>query len=186
MILRRLLFIAGILAAYGVIGAAVLAPSVVRAGDWVQMPKPPKGKGEKCVADTDYMRRNHMKLLMHQRDGTMHQGIRTKRFSLNECITCHAVNGADKKPVTVKSPKHFCRQCHDYAAVRVDCFECHASRPDPKAGRRARAPAPGFEQKHAAEQRRKAAARRSAAKKAADTMASDVAALSGFLRSAQQ
>jgi hypothetical protein len=37
--------------------------------------------------------------------------------------------------VTVSSPQHFCRSCHDYAAVKVDCFECHASRPEaaPKA-----------------------------------------------------
>jgi predicted CXXCH cytochrome family protein len=59
----------------------------------------------------------------------MYQGDRTPRFSLNECISCHAVPGADGKPVTVGDPKHFCRGCHDYAAVRVDCFECHASRP---------------------------------------------------------
>ncbi len=181
MILRRLLFIVSVFGIYGGLSAVMPGPSAAVAGDWVQIPKPPKGKGEKCVADTDYMRRNHMKMLMHQRDGTMHDGIRTKRFSLNECITCHVVNGADKKPVTVKSPKHFCRQCHDYVAVRVDCFECHASRPDPKGGKAAMAP--GFEQKHAAEQRRKKAAKAAAVSKSA---ASDVAALSGFLRSAKQ
>ena len=184
MILRRLLVIVGVLGLYGAPGAAFLAPSAVLAGGWVQVPHPPKGKGKKCVADTDFMRRNHMKMLLHQRDDTMHQGIRTKRFSLNECITCHAVKGADNKPVTVKSPKHFCRQCHDYAAVRIDCFECHASRPDPKADKAALGP--DFEQKHVAEQRRKAAARRLAAKKAADSVAAELAALSGFLRSAQQ
>jgi len=32
-------------------------------------------------------------------------------------------------PVTVDDPQHFCRTCHDYAAVRPDCFQCHASRP---------------------------------------------------------
>jgi len=166
---------------YGAIGTMMLGASGALAGDWVQLPKPQKGKGNKCVADTDYMRRNHMKLLLHQRDGTMRSGIRTKRFSLNECISCHVVNGPDKKPVTIKSPKHFCRQCHDYVAVRIDCFECHASRPDPKGSKAAMAP--GFEQKHVAEQRRKAAAKTAAAAQAA---ASEVAALSGFLRSAKQ
>jgi predicted CXXCH cytochrome family protein len=101
-------------------------------------PSPPKGKGDKCVADTDYMRRYHMTMLDHQRDGTVHEGIRTKQFSLKECIACHAVQGPDARPVTIKSPKHFCRGCHDYAAVKVDCFECHASRPDP--GKAARLP----------------------------------------------
>ncbi len=111
--------------------AAVLLPSMAALASepgWV--PKPARGQGEKCVADTDWMRRNHMKVLMHQRDETVHEGIRTKRFSLKGCIECHAVKGADGKPVTVSDPKHFCRTCHDYAAVRVDCFECHASRPE--------------------------------------------------------
>jgi [DsrC]-trisulfide reductase subunit J len=115
--------------------AAVLAlpPVTVTAGepDWV--PKPARGRGEKCVADTAWMRRNHMTALMHHRDEAVHEGIRTKRFDLTGCIDCHAVKGADGKPVTFASPKHFCRTCHDYAAVSIDCFECHASRPEAKA-----------------------------------------------------
>ena len=27
-------------------------------------------------------------------------------------------------------PKHFCRSCHDYESVSIDCFECHVSKPD--------------------------------------------------------
>jgi len=104
----------------------------------VFVPAPPKGKGDKCVADTEFMRRNHMKMLGHQRDSTVHDGIRTKQFSLKECVACHAVNGPDARPITVKNPKHFCRVCHDYAAVKIDCFECHASRPEP--GKAARFP----------------------------------------------
>ncbi len=114
--------------------AAILAlpPGVARAGEPTWLPKPARGQGEKCVADTDWMRRNHMTVLMHQRDATVHDGIRTERFSLKGCIECHAVKGADNKPVAITSPQHFCRTCHDYAAVRVDCFECHASRPEAK------------------------------------------------------
>lgn len=88
------------------------------------------GQGDSCVEDTDYMRRNHMNMLKHQRDETMHKGIRVEQYSLKECINCHVVNGPDAIPVTVSSPQHFCRSCHDYAAVNVDCFQCHASRPD--------------------------------------------------------
>jgi predicted CXXCH cytochrome family protein len=102
-------------------------------GSRVPTPKPARGKGEKCVADTDWMRRNHMTVLSHQRDDTVHDGIRTTRFSLKGCIECHAVKGADGNPVTIANDKHFCRTCHDYAAVRVDCFECHASRPEARA-----------------------------------------------------
>jgi predicted CXXCH cytochrome family protein len=125
---------------------ALLLPAAAGAAEPSWLPKPARGQGEKCVADTDWMRRNHMTVLMHQRDGTVHDGIRTKRFSLKGCIECHAVNGADGKPVTVASPIHFCRACHDYAAVRMDCFECHASRPEAKAtttGRSAPGRSPG-------------------------------------------
>ena len=91
---------------------------------------PPAAKGAECIRDTDFMRRNHMMLLKHKRDVTVHDGERTADASLKECITCHAVNGDDGKPVTVADERHFCRSCHDYAAVKVDCFECHASRPE--------------------------------------------------------
>jgi [DsrC]-trisulfide reductase subunit J len=111
----------------------VLPVATARAGNADWLPKPARGKGEKCVADTEWMRRNHMTALMHQRDATVHEGIHTGRFSLERCIECHAVNGADGKPVTIANPKHFCRTCHDYAAVQIDCFDCHASQPGTKA-----------------------------------------------------
>ena len=47
-------------------------------------------KGEKCVEPTEVMRRDHMKMVLHQRDDTMHQGIRTVKHSLKNCINCHA------------------------------------------------------------------------------------------------
>jgi predicted CXXCH cytochrome family protein len=96
------------------------------------VPHPAKGRGEKCVADTSYMRRFHMLMLKHERDETVHDGVRGGKFSIKECVSCHAVNGADGKPVSYESPQHFCRTCHDYAAVSLDCFECHASRPGEK------------------------------------------------------
>jgi hypothetical protein len=76
------------------------------------------------------MRRNHPSLLNHQRDDTVRRGIRGDKFSLKGCIACHAVLGPDAKPVTIKNPQHFCRECHDYVAVQIDCFECHNSLPD--------------------------------------------------------
>ena len=100
------------------------------AGNGGLLPVIPMGQGDNCVEDTDFMRRNHMDLLEHQRDETMKEGIRGKPYSLKECLSCHAVNGPDAIPVTVSSPQHFCRSCHDYAAVSIDCFQCHASRPE--------------------------------------------------------
>ena len=44
-------------------------------------------------------------------------------------MNCHAVNGADGQPVGYADPKHFCRSCHDYESVSIDCFECHDSKP---------------------------------------------------------
>ncbi len=80
-----------------------------------------------CVEPTAEMRRNHMKYILHQRDETMHEGIRTKQYSLNECINCH-VSDAEDAP-RVSSEQHFCNSCHSYAAVKIDCFQCHADRP---------------------------------------------------------
>ena len=95
----------------------------------VPIPLVPVGKGEACVRETEFMRPDHMTLLLHQRDQTVYRGIRPKKISFNECLTCHAVFGRDTKPVTYKDPKHFCRTCHDYAAVSIDCFSCHNSAP---------------------------------------------------------
>ena len=116
----RLVLVLVMAALFGVVPAL--------AGDG-PFPTIPKGMGEKCVEDTQFMRRNHMELLMHKRDETMRQGIRTTKYSLKECISCHAVNGPDGKPVSINSEKHFCRACHSYAAVSPDCFLCHASTP---------------------------------------------------------
>lgn len=92
-------------------------------------PEVSKGKGEQCVEDTDFMRRNHMEMLKHQRDETMHNGIRTKKYSLNECISCHVQPDEKGEVATIDSPEHFCASCHNYAAVNIDCFNCHADRP---------------------------------------------------------
>lgn len=114
---------------------SILAAHTVSAG--VPVPTTPKAKGEQCVEETDFMRRNHMDLLDHQRDATMHQGIRTRKHSLNGCLNCHVVKDEQNQPVTYKSEKHFCNSCHQYAAVKIDCFGCHTSVPgDDKALRK--------------------------------------------------
>lgn len=92
-------------------------------------------KGDRCVEDTAYMRRNHMKLLMHHRDDTVHQGIRTEKHSLQNCINCHA---SSKNNSVLGTDQNFCQSCHTYAAVKLDCWDCHASKPK----QQATAPAP--------------------------------------------
>ncbi|MGB5260419.1 MAG: hypothetical protein WBO34_07855 [Gammaproteobacteria bacterium] len=89
-----------------------------------------------CVEPTDEMRRNHMEYILHQRDETVHEGIRTKQYSLNECINCHVSDAPDAPRVS--SEEHFCNSCHTYAAVKIDCFQCHADRPVNSAPRQTR------------------------------------------------
>ena len=73
------------------------------------------------------MRSNHMEYILHQRDETMYKGIRDKQHSLVECINCHVSDAPDAPRVS--SEQHFCNSCHTYAAVSIDCFQCHADRP---------------------------------------------------------
>jgi hypothetical protein len=106
---------------------AIAIPVITMAG--APLPQIPKGKGDHCVEDTEYMRKNHMEVILHHRGETVHEGIRTKKHSLKNCIECHAVKDENNQFVSVASPKHFCRVCHDYASVKIDCFQCHASKP---------------------------------------------------------
>lgn len=83
-------------------------------------------QGSQCVDDPATMRRNHMDLLKHQRNDTVREGVRGARFSLNSCIECHASRQTGS---VAKGQTNFCVSCHAYAAVKIDCFECHASKP---------------------------------------------------------
>ena len=83
-------------------------------------------KGEQCVEDTDYMRRNHMKVLMHHRDEAVLDGVRTKKYSLKECINCHA---SETTGSVAAAKDDFCISCHSYASVKIDCFDCHSTKP---------------------------------------------------------
>ena len=80
-----------------------------------------------CVEPTDEMRTNHMEYSRDQRDATVHEGIRTRQYSLVECINCHVSDAPDAP--RYESEKHFCNSCHTYASVSIDCFQCHADRP---------------------------------------------------------
>lgn len=95
------------------------------------VPKPdiPKAvKGEQCVEDTAVMRRNHMDYLRHHRDDALREGIRTEKYSLKACLDCHVEPAGSTQAA---QGEHFCKSCHAYAAVHVDCFECHNTRPEP-------------------------------------------------------
>lgn len=117
------------------LGAVVLTTATLA---WAGSDTPPKAsgaptpviqkavKGEQCVEDTDYMRRNHMKVLDGHRDKTVHEGIRTPKHSLKECINCHA---SETTGSVAAAKDDFCVSCHSYAAVKIDCFDCHSTKP---------------------------------------------------------
>jgi hypothetical protein len=83
------------------------------------------GKGGQCVEDPKVMRKVHMNYLKHQRDETVHEGVRGKKYSLSGCVECHA---SLKDNSVLGSKESFCQGCHEYAAVKLDCFECHTSK----------------------------------------------------------
>ena len=84
-------------------------------------PELQKAKGEACVYPTEYMRDNHMDVLMEWRDEVARNGNRvftvgnkTYEMSLSKtCIGCHT----DKA--------EFCDKCHDYSAIVPNCWTCH-------------------------------------------------------------
>jgi len=88
--------------------------------------------GESCVEPVDVMRKKHMQLLFHQRDKTMYQGARDEKHSLTGCVSCHAQISASGEFIGINVRGQFCEVCHVYTAVKMDCFECHANKPDKK------------------------------------------------------
>ncbi|OIR17402.1 hypothetical protein GALL_24290 [mine drainage metagenome] len=83
------------------------------------------GKGGQCVRDPQWMRKNHMHLLVHQRDETVRKGNRIEQDGLKNCVECHASLSDNS---VIARDDSFCVGCHRYAAVKIDCFECHASK----------------------------------------------------------
>jgi hypothetical protein len=115
--------------------AVVAAPTFAGEG---RTPKPVvkiENADTKCVAPPEEMRLNHMEMLKHTRDKTLRDGVRGMKTSLNGCIECHA---SKKTGSVLGSNENFCQSCHAYAAVKLDCWDCH----QPKANYKATGPAP--------------------------------------------
>ena len=77
---------------------------------------------EQCVESAEYMRANHMDLLLDWREEVVRDNLRIYTASdgkeyikslTDTCLDCHA-------------PKvEFCEQCHDYVGAKPDCWSCH-------------------------------------------------------------
>jgi hypothetical protein len=117
-----------------IFGAVFLFPLwynlLIRAGTAAPAPVPvlsEKAKAAKeCVLSTDFMKRDHMKLLDQWRLTVVRDGLREyvnpegKTFNMsltNTCLDCHS-NTAE-----------FCDRCHNYASVRPYCWDCHIENP---------------------------------------------------------
>lgn len=104
--------------------------SIASVQSLADMPEVPRGKGEQCVEPAEIMRKQHMEFLLHQRDLTVREGIRTQKHSLTECVECHVQSNSQGEFIPVNAPQQFCEVCHGFASVKIDCFECHATTPD--------------------------------------------------------
>lgn len=119
------------------LAGALLALAVQAGGSPFVTPGSQAAKERSCVEATDFMRRNHMEVIKHQRDATVHGGIRSTKHSLAGCIDCHVARDAQGQVLPVNDEKQFCGACHDFAAVRLNCFDCHATVPAPAPGKAA-------------------------------------------------
>jgi hypothetical protein len=91
-------------------------------------------EGKDPFGTVEEMRASHMRLLVAWRDAAVRGGERTvvgrdgKSYAKSltgTCLGCHG-RRAD-----------FCDRCHDYAAVRLACWDCHLDpAPAPRAARR--------------------------------------------------
>jgi hypothetical protein len=134
---RQAAFLVKVLRSGLAIGLLLSASLAAMASDLAQPPAGTKAaqpvielaRGGQCVEDPATMRRNHMKFLKHQRVDTMRSGIRSAKYSLKACVECHA---SQKTGSVNVSDTNFCQSCHSYAAVQIDCFECHANKPPVK------------------------------------------------------
>ena len=83
-----------------------------------------------CVEPVEIMRKKHFDFILDHRDKTVVEGIRTKQYSLTGCIDCHITPNTKGEYARYSEETHFCASCHQFTAVNIDCFQCHADRPE--------------------------------------------------------
>lgn len=117
---------------------ALATLGVASATAQAEVPRPaiPAAGAERCVEPTEVMRRDHFKFIMHQRDETVINGIRTSKHSFKGCIDCHVQPTAGGDYPRITSDEHFCATCHTFSAVKIDCFSCHSDLPEAAAAER--------------------------------------------------
>lgn len=78
-----------------------------------------------CVAPVEYMKTSHMRLLLDWREQVVRQGGREftafngQHYNMSLTSTC-------LEQCHTSGKAEFCDRCHNYAAVSVPCWDCHA------------------------------------------------------------
>ncbi len=83
-------------------------------------------RSQQCIESTEYMKANHMQLLVQWREDVVRNGDRSyvatdgkqyEKSLTGTCLSsrCHA-NKAE-----------FCDRCHDYSYVQPNCWNCHTA-----------------------------------------------------------
>ena len=79
-------------------------------------------EAKECVAETSFMRRDHMKMLDQWRHEVVRDGERYYKAKNGKvfykslqvtCMDCHS------------NKTKFCDECHNYMAVTPYCWDCH-------------------------------------------------------------
>ena len=90
-----------------------------------------KASGKTYHHSVSMIRKMHPEFLIHKRDKTLRQGIRTKEHSLKGCVSCHAnKNQQSNQYYPINQQGQFCAGCHAQVGVSVDCFNCHRTTPN--------------------------------------------------------
>ena len=84
---------------------------------------------DSCVEPTKIMQKKHHMFLLHQRDKTVVDGVRTKKHSFANCIDCHVNYDDQGKAIPINAEGQFCQECHVKTATNITCFSCHAAEP---------------------------------------------------------
>lgn len=109
------------------------------AGPDINLNTPAIAAGGECIESAEYMKANHMQMLLDWRDEAVREGKQVyvnsqgKEFEIslqNTCMECHSDNdaftaNAIPTATDVTTPNNFCFSCHDYASVEPDCWSCH-------------------------------------------------------------
>ena len=103
-------------------------------------PPKPVAEGLHCVEPAEFMRTAHMQLLNEWRDQVVRDGVRTytseaygEQYAISltgTCLQCHAdwtpaQSVSMEMAIAPQDQPRACLECHDYAGVKVYCWECH-------------------------------------------------------------